>query len=60
MHDMQDPSLTSLKDFSNELIYKCMYPHGTITKTGITRKKIPCYLRNSACRWQITENEKIF
>ena len=34
--------------------------HGTIIQTGTTRKKIPCYMRDSACRWFIVENAKIF
>ena len=34
--------------------------HGTIIRTGITRKKICCYMRDSACRWLIVENAKIF
>ena len=25
--------------------------HGTIKRTGITCKKIPCYMRDSAFRW---------
>ena len=37
-----------------------MYIHGTIIPTGITCKKIPCYMRDSACRWFIIENAKIF
>ena len=28
--------------------------------TGIACKKIPCYMRDSACRWFIVENAKIF
>ena len=34
--------------------------HGTIIRTGITCKKILCYMRDSACRWFIVENAKIF
>ena len=34
--------------------------HGTIIRTGITCKKIPCYMRNSACRWFIVKKAKIF
>ena len=34
--------------------------HGTIIRTWITCKKIPCYIRDSACRWLIVENTKIF
>ena len=29
-------------------------------RTGITCKKIPCYMRDSACRWFIVENANIF
>ena len=36
------------------------FNHGTIIRTGITCKKIPCYMRDSACRWFIVENAKIF
>ena len=34
--------------------------HGTIIRTGITCKKIPCYKHDSGCRWFIVENAKIF
>ena len=36
------------------------YTHGTIIRTGITCKKIPCYMLNSACRWFIVKKAKIF
>ena len=29
--------------------------HGTITWVEITRKKIPCYMCDSACRWFIVK-----
>ena len=31
------------------------YNHGTIIRTGITCKKIPCYMRDSDCRWFIVK-----
>ena len=34
--------------------------HGTIILTGITWKKIPYYMRDSACRYLIVESAKIF
>ena len=34
--------------------------HGTIIRTVITCKKIPCYMRDSACSWCIVGNVKIF
>ena len=37
-----------------------MVGHRTIIRTGITCKKIPCYKRDSACRWLIVENTTIF
>ena len=37
----------------------CLY-HGTIIRTGITCKKIPCYMRDSTCRWCIVKKAKIF
>ena len=36
------------------------FHHETIIQTIITCKKIPCYMRDSACRWLIVENAKIF
>ena len=33
--------------------------HKTIIRTGITCKKIPCYMCDSACRWLIVKNAKI-
>ena len=37
-----------------------MSNHGTIIRTGITCKKIHCYMRDSAYGWFIAENPKIF
>ena len=34
--------------------------HGTIIRTGITCKKIPCHVHDSACRWFIVKKAKIF
>ena len=34
--------------------------HGTIIRTGMTCKKIPCYMRDSTCRWFIVRKAKIF
>ena len=34
--------------------------HGTIIRTGVTCNKIPCYMRDSACRWFIVKKAKIF
>ena len=34
--------------------------HETIKRTGITCKKIPCYMCDSACRWFIVKKAKIF
>ena len=34
--------------------------HGTITRTGITCKKIPYYMPDSACRWIMVKKAKIF
>ena len=33
--------------------------HGTIIGTEIIYKKIPCYMRDSACRWRIIKKAKI-
>ena len=35
------------------------FVHGTIKRTGITCKIIPCYRRDSACRWFIVKKAKI-
>ena len=37
-----------------------MLKHGTIIQRGITSKKIPCYILDSACRWLIVENARTF
>ena len=34
--------------------------HGTIIRTRVTYKKIPCYMRDSACRWFIVKKANIF
>ena len=37
-----------------------LFRHVTIIGIGITWKKIPCYMRDSACRWCIVKKAKIF
>ena len=37
-----------------------MLKHVTVIWTGTTCKKMFCYMRESACRWLIVENAKIF
>ena len=39
---------------------KTWHNHGTIIGTGITCRKIPCYIRNSASRWFIVKKAKLF
>ena len=34
--------------------------HETIIRRGITCNKISCYMQDSACRWLIVENAKMF
>ena len=34
--------------------------HGAIIQTGITCKKVPCYMLDSAYRWFIVKKAKIF
>ena len=58
------PVLASLETFWN--LFCTIFPnfftfkHGTIIQLGITCKKICCYKRESASRWLIVENAKIF
>ena len=40
------------------MIYLFIY--GIIIRTGITCKKMPCYMSDSACRWFIVKKAKIF
>ena len=39
---------------------KLLGHHGTVIRTGITFKKISCYMHDSAYRWLVVENAKIF
>ena len=67
---MRQPSKSWKTPHVNERTYQMYYMyyifcipssnHGTIIRTRITCKKIPCYMRDSACRWFIVENVKIF
>ena len=41
-------------------IYAILLYHGTITRAEITCKKISCDMHDSACRWLIVQNVKIF
>ena len=45
---------------NNTSVFCGLFYHGTIIRTGITCKKISCYMRNSACRWFIVKKAKIF
>ena len=40
--------------------FSCSLHTCVLLRTGITCKKILCYMRDSACRWLIFENAKIF
>ena len=42
------------------MVSKHELDHGAILGTGITCKKIPCYMRGSACKWFIVKKAKIF
>ena len=39
-------------------VWKYLFQHGTIIRTGITYKKIPCHLLDSACRRFIVKKVK--
>ena len=58
--------LRNFTKFTGKHLYRSLFfnkvviGHGTIIRTGITCKKITCYMRDSACRWLIVENAKIF
>ena len=41
-------------------IFLSDFDNGTIIRTGITCNEIPCYMRDSACRWFIVKKAKIF
>ena len=34
--------------------------HRTIIRTEMTCKKVPCYMRDSACKWLIVKKAKMF
>ena len=46
--------------FFSNVFQSSIFNHGTIKWTGIICKKIPCYMRDSACRWFIVKKAKIF
>ena len=50
----------SKQNYFSEKLLRFKYNHGSITRTGITSKKIPCYMHDSACRWFIVKKAKIF
>ena len=39
--------------YNFELVILSVLNHGTAIQTGITCKKILCYIHDSACRWYI-------
>ena len=52
--------IIKISSLTFRLQFMIQLTHGTIIRTGITCKEIPCYMRNSASRWLIVENAKIF
>ena len=51
--------LKATKYIETKLQTTC-YFHGAIIRTGIKCMKIPCYMRDSPCRWFIVKKAKIF
>ena len=49
-----------LLTFTNILCTLTVLYHGTIIRTGITCKKDPSYMCESACRWFIVKKVGIF
>ena len=45
---------------NNFHVFKTAFNHGTITRTGMTYKKNPCYMLDSACSWFIVKKLKYF
>ena len=60
LHKVLFPNKKLQRDLRTKIIFYYRLNHGTIMKTGITCKKISCYMRDSACRWLIVKNAKIF
>ena len=51
------------KDSKKELYFFVVnkdFIHKTVIRTGITSKKIPCYMRDSACKRFFIKKAKIF
>ena len=46
-------SARNITEIKNTSSCRVKYNHGTIIRTGITCKKINCYMHDSACRWFI-------
>ena len=54
-------NFTKLQNTSGRLLLEMIeHDHGTIIGTGITCKKIHCYMHDSACRWFVVIKAKIF
>ena len=54
-------TLSKSKTSTSNSIYKIISrSHGIIMRKGIICEKIPWYMWDSACRWCIDENEKVF
>ena len=60
MQAINNTKVFHLRHIFNIFIKKVYRNHGTMIRTGITCRKIPCYMRDSACRWCIVVNAKIF
>ena len=59
-HDVEKLTVPGGSDLKTQHKVLCKTDHGTIIRTGITCKKIPCHIRDSSCRWLIVKNVKIF
>ena len=56
---MTKPLLTGYFKHEKKIL-NLEYKHGTIIRTRITCKTTSCYMLDSACRWLIVKNIKIF
>ena len=63
---LQEHAFLSFRKFSclkrsNTVIFNfSVLQYKIMELTGITCKKIPCYMRDSACRWFIVKKAEIF
>ena len=60
LKDRRGMQILYLVTYNQQITFMIESNHETLIRRGITCKKIPCYLHDTACRWFFVKKAKIF